>query len=202
MSSSYRPLCLLDTTDKSFEKIIVRRLNEHLGDKLDDAQYGFRKKRSTTNAIRRLQAKVRDLNARGHLVGMLALYEQNAFNSVPCGCILDALVDFNMPQYLVDIVASYLSCRRVKFDIRGSEEDFTVERSVPQGSVLGPCLWNVLYDGLLRQRLPENVEILAFANDVAVIATAEHNSSLPSLLESAYMVVGKWMSENGLTLTK
>lgn len=177
----------------------MSRLNESQGDKIHVAQYGFRKGGSTTDAIRRLKSKVRSTNSKGHVVGMLALDVQNAFNSALWTTILKALAAFNTPQYLINIVESYLSCRRIKIDVRGTETEFTVERGVPQGSVLGPCLWNVLYDGLLRQKFPKDVEILAFADDIALIATVEHNSSLPSILEEAYNVVDNWMKENRLT---
>ncbi|XP_049315861.1 uncharacterized protein LOC125779263 [Bactrocera dorsalis] len=56
--NSYRPLCMLDTTGKILERIICARLELHLekeGEKgLSDNQYGFRKKRSTTDAIKKL----------------------------------------------------------------------------------------------------------------------------------------------------
>lgn len=49
----------------------------------------------------------------------------------------------------------------------------TLSSSVPQRSVLGPTLWNVLYDDHLRLPLPDGVEYLAFADDIALVATAE-----------------------------
>lgn len=51
--ASYRPLCMLDTLGKAFEKVIASRLIKHLEDEsaLSDRQYGFRRKRSTCLAI-------------------------------------------------------------------------------------------------------------------------------------------------------
>nr|XP_041633340.1 uncharacterized protein LOC121503188 [Drosophila kikkawai] len=51
--SSYRPICLTDTTGKVFEKVIAARLNaaiERAGG-LSPSQFGFRKGRSTLDAI-------------------------------------------------------------------------------------------------------------------------------------------------------
>ncbi|XP_050338322.1 uncharacterized protein LOC126764713 [Bactrocera neohumeralis] len=54
--SSYRPLCMIDTMGKILERIICTRLENHLeGDGgLSDNQYGFRKKRSTLDAIKKV----------------------------------------------------------------------------------------------------------------------------------------------------
>lgn len=49
--SSYRPLCMLDTAGKVLERIIHRRIEEVAEQHLADNQYGFRKGRSTLDAI-------------------------------------------------------------------------------------------------------------------------------------------------------
>lgn len=105
-----------------------------------------------------------------------------------------------MPKYLVAIISKYLSERRVKYDNCSLATEFVVSRGVPQGSVLGPALLNVLYNGLLKLPLPQNVQLLAFADNVAVIATAEHGNFLHENLEPAFSQVNHWMEENGLTL--
>lgn len=53
-ASSYRPLCLLDTMGKLMEGLILQRLEKHIstGKNFSDRQFGFRKGRSTTDAIR------------------------------------------------------------------------------------------------------------------------------------------------------
>ncbi|CAB0041984.1 unnamed protein product [Trichogramma brassicae] len=59
--SSYRPLCMLDTAGKILEKIIRDRLEviTESPEGLSDHQYGFRKGRSTTNAIENVIAVAR-----------------------------------------------------------------------------------------------------------------------------------------------
>lgn len=65
LPSSYRPICLLDNLGKLYERLIQQRITEdirRLGD-LNDRQYGFRKKRSTIDAVQRIverAAKSRD----------------------------------------------------------------------------------------------------------------------------------------------
>ena len=50
---------------------------------------------------------------------------------------------------------------------------FKITRGVPQGSVLGSLLWNVVYNDLMQHLLPGGETIVAFADDVALIVVAK-----------------------------
>jgi hypothetical protein len=54
----------------------------------------------------------------------------------------------------------------------------SVTCGVPQGSVLGPVLWNLIYDGILNIDMPEGVETIAFADDLTVVTTAKTEEQL------------------------
>ena len=69
---------------------------------------------------------------------------------------------------------------------------------VPQGSLLGSPIWNILYDGLFRLPLPDVVSIVAHADDIALVVVAK--SSEYVLGETAIEEVGDWMSDHGLSL--
>lgn len=71
---------------------------------------------------------------------------------------------------------------------------------MPQGSVLGPNLWNVLYDDLLGIQLPPDVELIAFADDVALLVTASVPYLLEERLKQALGDVSDWLSDSGLEL--
>jgi len=99
------------------------------------------------------------------------------------------------------MIKSYLDNRRLQIDT-GVEDTKEIEVSceIPQGSVLGPTLWNVLYDGLLRTRLPTGVKFLAFADDVALVAKVKDSIQLKQLLTISANRVKDWLSNSGLQL--
>jgi hypothetical protein len=109
--SGYRPLCMLNTIGKLLKKIIARHLNRHLEETkaLTDAQYGFRQKKSTVNAISILLTIVNESNRKGDVVGMLTLDVKNAFNSGRWTKISKVLKNTNTPIYLQNIIGVYHS---------------------------------------------------------------------------------------------
>ncbi|KAH8395959.1 hypothetical protein KR222_011828, partial [Zaprionus bogoriensis] len=132
-ASSYRPLCMIDAMGKILEKIIARRLCSFIDDVggLSDNQYGFRKNRSTVDAIRRVRDIAQEAIAgerwRGgqkKYCGIITLDIKNAFNSVSWHHIMQALRNLETPQFLTGIIRSYLQNRTLMYDTEKGRKQY------------------------------------------------------------------------------
>jgi hypothetical protein len=91
------------------------------------------------------------------------------------------------------VVGTYLTGRVVQL---GSNRTKTIEGGVPQGSVLGPTLWNVLYDDVMETEVPSGVELICCADDLAISVTAEDKQGLTIKVDEALHAVAQWMKRN------
>lgn len=201
--SAYRPLCLLDTAGKAMEAVLAGRLVAEMeaNGALSENQYGFRKGRSTLTALERVMEvaegeRARTLKTRG-LCLVVLLDVKNAFNSMSWDVILDAMRAKGISPCLRRMIASYLADRKI---LLGESGTYEVMAGVPQGSILGPILWNLAYDGVLRLEMPQGVRSIAYADDLALVITAKREPDLEDAANRALDNVATWMSKHHLRL--
>jgi len=98
---------------------------------------------------------------------------KNAFNFAPWVHIDSSLRNCGVPRYLVKILRSYMENRTLSMrTLHGGNITRSIIGEVPKGSLLGPTLWNVFYNDLLRAEVPEGVQPIGFVDDIAVLAVA------------------------------
>lgn len=166
--NAYRPLCLLDTFGKLLEQLLRDRLHRSLQQRgaIHPRQHGFCPGRSTIDAGNAVRTFCADWSKSIPMVILLDV--KNAFNSAPWRRILAKLKEVDVEPYLRRIIGSYLSDRKVVAQDTEGRQEIMITSGVPQGSILGPELWNVLYSGVLDLDLPEGCEGNAYADDYAL----------------------------------
>ena len=193
--SSYRPICLLDTMGKMLERVIYNRLLPfiELAGGLSERQYGFRRARSTVDAVAKVVELARNAMAMGKCCALVTLDVKNAFNSANWGWIKGALAKLGVPSYLARLIESYFSDRLLWYETDDGPKEYIVTAGVPQGSVLGPLLWNIMYDGVLGLRVPEETTLIGFADDLAVVAIAKHPEDVELYANEAIHTIKSWL---------
>jgi len=204
--SSYRPLCLLNDVGKVLESLLSRRLEDHITRRggLSPNQYGFRKKLSTDDAVLDLNYSiVREVN-NGKFCLAIGIDIKNAFNSIQWPDILSALEKWEVPAHLYRMFHSYFSGRSgtlLTCSSLGGSMEVNISGGVPQGSVVGPLLWNVTYDPVLREEVPQGAKLMGFADDTLILTSSNTIAELESIANVTNNRVEERISNLGLQIS-
>jgi hypothetical protein len=110
---NYRPISLLNSLDKLFEKIILKRLNFQLRElKVNrNDQYGFKRGHSTTHALLRNVERITHGFNNNKATVTLFLDIERAFDKVWTTGIIAKLIKAKIPPHLIHLIHNYLQNR-------------------------------------------------------------------------------------------
>ncbi|GFV49204.1 probable RNA-directed DNA polymerase from transposon X-element [Trichonephila clavipes] len=178
LATSYRPISLLSTISKLTESIILHRLknfiNEH--NLLNPNQYGFTNKLSTLHPLLRLTEHISKGFQKRKSMGAVFLDIQKAFDRVWIIGLTFKLISYNLPPPLIHLIHSYLTNRSFKIRINETlSNEHSVSAGCPQGSLLGPLLFNLYVNDIPDYTL---TKINLYADDTAIYATYKNLSTI------------------------
>ncbi len=194
--SSYRPISLLDTIGKLFEKNLLTRILHQVGEcgLLRDEQFGFRPGLSTTLQLARLVERITRNFGERRLTGAVFLDVAKAFDTVWIEGLLYKLTILNFPSYLVHVISSYLRGRTFEASFLTATSSRRVMRAgVAQGGLISPVLFSLYVNDIPTPS--HHVELALYADDMAIIATSRKPTLLVSYLETYLSNLQRWLME-------
>jgi hypothetical protein len=205
--SNYRPISLLTSFSKIFEKVIFNRLHTHVtvNNLLNSDQYGFRKRCSTETATFNLINNILQALDDKKMVSGIFCDLSKAFDSVEHKTLLEKLKFYGIQGIFLKLIASYLDKRYQRIVIQKKSIGNWVsnwahiKRGVPQGSILGP-LFFLLYINDLPAVISSMSKPTLFADDINLTVIAPDSTQLKSHLVTVFGKIMDWFQANSLTL--
>lgn len=198
---NYRPISMVSCLGKVMERVLQERLDLEVDTLkiIPPYQTGFRKKHSTLDAAAILRDTAVRAFAEKKKVAVCFLDIRKAFDSVWKDGLVWKLRNFGITENLVMTIDSFLSNRSARVAIGGEESDeFAIERGVPQGTVLGPILYNIFLADQPSPRL--NNEKLQYADDTACIAVSTRTTKAVEYLQRSLSDMEDYYDKWGLQL--
>lgn len=167
----YRPITLLPVLAKILERILNQRIVAALESAgyMDDAQHGFRKGKSTVTALKVFKNLVHEILLEGKYCAFISIDIEGAFDYVSWRIVTEIIDELPIDQYLASSIKNYLSNREIGIALSAGIIWFLLYRGCPQGSCLGPFVWSIVANKLLRRYRQMRKNIISYADDFGIL---------------------------------
>ena len=205
--NNYRPISNLPFVSKIIEKVVHQQLSQFLllNNSFDKFQSGFRPNHSTETALIKVLNDIQ-LNTDSTKVSVLVLLDLSAaFDTVDYDILLQRLEHYvGLSGTVIQWFKSYLQNRKYFVSIENCvSKPMAMTCGVPQGSILGPLLFNLYMLPLGQIITKHKVNYHNYADDTQLYISCTSNDCGP--IDSLCLCIeeiNEWMQQNFLQLNK
>ena len=190
--SNYRPISLLNSESKVFERLVFKYLYNHLQDNnlLSSLQSGFIPGDSTTNQLTFLYNTFCQALNSGKEVRAVFCDISKAFDRVWHSGLLHKLHAAGVTGETLAWFKNYLSDRKQRVVLPSTSSDWALIRAgVPQGSILGPLLF-LLYINDIVTDIGSNLRL--FADDTSLYIIVDNPTTADDCLNMDLNKISRW----------
>ena len=177
-AKDFRPINMLPIYEKVLELVVKKQVEKYLetNEIITEHQSGFRKQFSCETAIQTVIDEWKLNISERRVVGVIFMDLKRAFETVDRELLIKKMLQYGIRGKVLEWFRSYLNNRKQRVWFNGEYSGIIKTKcGVPQGSVLGPLLFNVYINDIVDV-CPEDCKIKMFADDTLVYVTGDNSA--------------------------
>ena len=199
--SNYRPISLLPSLSKIFERVIFNQLINYMNNNklLSLEQYGFRPGHSTELAALQLVNKITEQMDIGKIPLSIHMDLSKAFDTLDHSILLSKLAYYGIGRDMCNnLLKSYLTDRYQYVEYKSARSPTkSIITGVPQGSILGPLLFLIYINDL--PMVSQIFDMIMYADDTTLYCNINRDISDQDI-NAELKKVSDWLCSNKLSL--
>ena len=191
--NNFRPVSVLPCISKVFEHVYCNQMMMFFNEILSKFLAAFRKGYNCETVLVTMIEERKKALSHHKVVGAMLIDLSKAFDCLPHRLLVAKLHAYGLSEKCCKLVMSYLMNRKQRVKLGDTRSDWIdVLKGVPQGSILGPILFNVFINDIFYT----TGNLYNYADDNTICSYGDDVSEVKSALEKATLTAMKWFKDN------
>ena len=192
---NYRPISILPNISKTYERCLYNQMQTYFDNLLSKYQCGFRKGFNAQHCLVSMIEKWKESVDSGGAFGALMTYLSKAFDCLHHELLIAKLDAYGFDIKSVKLIQQYLSNRKQRVKVGNAYSSWKdIFYGIPQGSILGPLIFNIFLCDLFY--FLEGVAVASYADDTTPYTANKTNDLVIKEIEHFSEVLFKWFDFN------
>ena len=193
--SNYRPVSILPYISKFFERAINDQLTDYFNTIFHPFLSAFRSGYGCQTTLLKIVEDWKTALDENKYVAAILMDLSKAFDCLPHNLLLDKLKTYGLSEESLKLLQDYLSDRKQCVKLGSSFSNWgEIYKGVPQGSILGPVLFNIFLNDIFY--FIHDTSLYNYADDNTLSYAGYNLDELITKLETDSLILIDWFTIN------